>query len=372
MRGTSSAVLAVAIAAALAAPASAEAGGITFDQVQYRIAGNQPRPTAFDFETDYQRALGSAQKMAASTNATPEETKRVSRKVAALAGAAFSGQVALGMLQSSIPGFGSMIAGAAGDAFHSAMLGQLRANAGDAQGMLRNGSLSRYAFNAQGWERVESPQFNTVVIIKPELHQAIVLDTAHKTWTRRPVSDAELQSGGAALGSMLINYSLNSQVAPSLASRTIDGVATSGVTSDATVVASSASGSCSNGTARMLNTVYYANEISAPALLQAQDSVSQVVEMPGCVPRINGDVPTDHRLAVVRITDVNGGAADPSNDQGVLKVLQADREAAFGAAGFAKDGGAETATIVTERGHIRTLGAEDQSLFEIPSGYTEK
>ncbi len=340
------------------AGAAPQAGGLAFDQIQYALGAKQPRPTASNFATDYRLAQTPGTNVNPSRggpDATAQTVEMASTLASNLAGAG-------GANVSGLTGLGAHI-GAGLFARHAES--QARSAAPDASAA-HAGTLVRFAFNAQGWERIETPQNHQVVIFKPELREEIVLDTEAKTWREQTVDDATTANGGPIAGTATSAYAEKSATIPAVA---VDGRPAAGAQSTVSITATGAKGACRNGRFDILDTSYVSN-LAIPAALARYEALHELSLQPGCVPTVTGPLPSVNHLAVFRIVDVNGGItenlspADPTS--ALLAKMRAD---AYGPAGYARGSKTAPSTIVTERGNLRQLGPNDAGLFEVPADY---
>ena len=253
---------------------------------------------------------------------------------------------------------------------HRGLFGSIM-NAADmakgAYGALRSGAASsNYYWN--GWRRTDDVGAQTATISKPDRHQIIYLNLAKKTYriadtsvARVPETPAPYERSGNPQGqapqpgSGKLDISVSSQM---LGPKTIENVPTIGYRQNFKLSATKSTGSCVDGGFQTTMTEYISAyvEPSVTAMTGMRQRANvprpeRMVMRPGCTPSITmhasqgPSVPGD-RLAMWVLMSLSGGA---QTAQGAMS------------------GGFQT---LIERGHVRTLGPADASLFEIPRDFT--
>ena len=342
--------------------AGAAAPNIAYDEIVKFVVSGTPPPIG-SFDTDY--AAIAAPKVAAT--AKPAAAKK---------------RGLFGGIVGALAGGGDPASAIAGNAAGNAM-----ADAGDAMavrigdgmfagmaaGLARftNGSLLHYAYY-NGYERIDDVQSNTATILKCVQHQRIALDLANKTY-RIENTDAESSDSGRDRASV---NSSSRGCTPAKAPRSIPGTAVMSMTSTTRALAPAkasgilargyastnsmaiekATGSCKNMSFSVAQTTYLSDYPIAsaycplPKAIRHPQAVTEMMPPPeGCklTPVLHASgptVPTD-RLALYQLMTMGGASA---NAQSV------------GPGGM---------SFLTERGNVKTLGATDASLFEIPADY---
>jgi len=247
--------------------------------------------------------------------------------------------------------------------------------ASNAMKMFTTGVATRhYYYN--GWTRTDTMLTQTAEIDKPDQHEIIMLDLAAKTYT---IIDTNVQSppptanpyqppaapGGPPPpppkpGTMKLAVTSTST---SLGPLTIDGVPTSGYSQDFKMVASQATGSCSDGSFETTMTEYLSN-FADPTIKATSAGSPGMMNMTMPMQSISGGT---RQGCVPTITANHAGNASPPGGRLALYTAMTLKGAS------SEQSGAQSGSFVTliERGDVRTLGSADESLFEIPPGFTK-
>jgi len=177
--------------------------------------------------------------------------------------------------------------------------------------MMKTGRLTRWTYYwVKQWVREDDPVAQTATITKCAQHQIIHLDLAKKTYAIvttgtngcPPAGESAPPAMGppgmrgqenAAPGTMDVTIDNN---AKDLGPKVLDGIQTTGSSSDLSVVMSNATGSCKNGSSQMSQVVYISN-IDKPRAycpLPARrgalpSSPTEAVSRGGCVPTMHGN-----------------------------------------------------------------------------------
>jgi hypothetical protein len=265
----------------------------------------------------------------------------------------------VGSLSESIPGEpgGSNT----GDTLGEAVAGQ-SAPSGSASrtssmtNLLHAGRLIRYTFYfTKGWIREDDPVAQSATISKCDEHVVIRLNLAKRSYVQTATGGAGsdcFQMPGAPANAQPGTVDLTiDETAQPLGSKVIDGIATTGTSTNVRMTAANATGSCQNGQLG-LSRITYVSNIQKPraycplanAPVVATDP-TQFVAQGGCKPTLHRNVaPTD--VADVKLEMyllMNTGSQPGGRRLGML----------------------------TERGHVTVLDAPSADpLFEIPAGFT--
>jgi hypothetical protein len=355
-----------ALAVAPGAPFAAPAPGVAYDEIVRVLVNATPAPPG-SFQTDL-AALNNA------SIAPPSPTPAPKRGLnfGALANIALNG---------GSPG--SIAGAAASDAVGAALENSLDRSLGAqfaALGSSLRGFLSphlmRYAYY-NGWERVEDVTAQTATIRKCDIGQVVQLDLAKRTYSiydpnsepppaapapaqpRRgpPPTAPPPQPPGTAVAEI-------SATTRALGPQRIENLPTNGYVSTASFAMTQATGSCKNANAS-ISTTEYLSALNRPTVTSCPvrrppvpETASDVAAPPqptgGCRPTMSfhqsgPPVPAD-KLSLYSLVTMNAGAgATPA-------------PAASGGLGIG---------FLTERGNVRSLGAENASLFDIPAGFTK-
>jgi hypothetical protein len=331
-------------------PSSAPALNIAFDQIDRTLGGTAtpPPPDAF---ADEVQAAKDAQKGT---------------------GMAMPGQPSLGqMAVSMIPVVGTVFAMSQAKKQEEAAKKQQQAMMDEMAGN-KPPVLTRYAFY-NGWTRVETA--NSIVITKPDQHLMIFIDPVAKTYrsydTNAPAQTVEASAaaastqGGEATADSMVSVNQADAI-------TIDNQPVSGYSEEAIVTLSASSGSCHDGTFRAKELEYF-SQLPEPLPQTKEDPLDLLA------------LPNDCSAAIQRQTS---GIALPVGEMYVYKLVTVVRDANAPTQqpgqGMTIDPAAITQMqnsqgnthppnymLLSQRGNIRQLTAADESLFEIPQGYTE-
>lgn len=351
-----SAAVALAVFVAPAAPSAAPPPGLAYDEI-VRVVVNATPPPPGNFAAD----VAAIQTAPAAPSAPPR--RRGLGNIANIAGAVLSGgganavagAVASEAISASIEG-----------ALEASMAAQFSGLAASARSFLQP-HLLRYAY-WNGWERVDDVAAQTATIRKCDLGQVVTLNLAQKTYTVSvPGSEPEASAPPAprrgrapdpqAPGTAVADLT---ETTRSLGPLRIENQPTTGYDATTSFTMSQATGSCRDGGAS-IRTVEYLSPLNRPAVTSCPirrplvpQTASEAVTMPtgGCRPtftvRRSGPTPPGSKLSLyslVTFAQAGSGAATPPPGGG------------FG--------------FLTERGSLRTLGATDASLFEVPTGFTK-
>jgi hypothetical protein len=348
---------AVAFAALLmpGTPSAAPPPGLAYDEI-VRIVANATPPPPGNFQNDV--AALNAQQTAAAATPTPAPRKRMG----------------FGNIIGAIAGGGNVAGAAGGAVAQNAADNAVQSSLGARFGAMGAGfanfltpHLMRYAY-WNGWERVDDVTAQTATIRKCDAGQVIHLNLAAKTYTiyapnsepapaaprgaPGPRGPAQAEQPGTAVSTF-------SNTTTSLAPLRIEGQPTSGYDTTTSFSTTQATGSCHNGSAGM-QTVQYISPLTRPSVnscpVRPPEGLPETAGPPpptgGCKPTFSmhtsGPTPPTNRLALYSLVTfgaANGSTPPPS-----------------GASSFA---------FLTERGNIKTLGAADAGIFDVPQGFTK-
>jgi hypothetical protein len=320
---------------------------LQYDQISRFIVAPATPPAPGSFSEDFQLAM-SASPMPGSPGSNAATPAPKHRGLGGLVG---------GM----IPGMSS---GNPGDA----SAGAAPAGAMAMMNMMRTGHLMRYTFYyTKGWIREDDPLAQTATISKCNEHIFITLDLAKKTYTQTSTQPAggncvemPSMSGGrpgggspqanTAPGTEDLTISAKSQ---NLGPKTIEGIATSGNSSDLSMASTNATGSCQNAQFGM-STVTYISQIGKPRAycpLSSRPAVAtdptQVAARGGCKPAIHGSPGS--------MSAMNGNKLE------MYILLNYNSQESRGHA----------VGMLTERGHVAWLYTpQADQLFSIPPDFT--
>ncbi len=245
-----------------------------------------------------------------------------------------------------------------------------------AMNMLKNGTPSTHYF-LNGWERTDDPVSQTATIRRADLGQIIHLNLANKTYyiesmnaqsppeetpppmSSRPMGPQPSPQPGTA--KMTISAST-----AGLGPKTLDGQSTNGYKMSFKMSVTQATGSCSNGSFSTSMTEFI-SQYPEPTVATAGGKTvtkkptydpQRMSVKPGCKPTITantkiGPTPPSGMLPLWMYMDM--GAS--------MNAQQAQAQAGQGAGG--------SFGFMVERGNVRTLGASDSSLFQVPAGFTQ-
>jgi hypothetical protein len=228
--------------------------------------------------------------------------------------------------------------------------------------------LTRYAFY-NGWTRVETA--NSIIIRKPDQHLTIFIDPKTKTYrifhsssamqSTQSSSDGETSSGGSADAKSIISMG-------AAAGETVDGQQLAGYSTEAIVTLSNSQGSCHDGTFRAKQLVYFA-QMPEPLRLPKEKPIDTLALPEGCsaviqretsgAPAPAGPMYVYKLITVIRDPNsaVNQGSSNAMPDMSAVMGGSHQTPANY--------------MKLSQRGNIRTLTAADESLFEVPAGYTQ-
>jgi hypothetical protein len=349
---------------AIAAPATAPAG-IAYDEVDYFAAPRTARPVP-DFAAHYAAAQASSPIQASAIAAGSQSQAGPRRRGVAGAIAAAAAASALG----SLPGIGGAIGAQAAQAAVRAAIDGATSGGATVKpiGSVLVGHVSRWAFS-NGWVRAEMPSMNRVTIMKPDRKEIVMLDTAAKTYTRLPWDETAATYDEKVLARAV--FDVSNPTTSRAAVQPIGGVPANGLLTRSHVTVSAVSGvPCKASSYELVTTTYYASDIIAPAIAQANDARAGLAAPPGCAPA-TGPAAADPHLALFRVVDLNGGVSSLDHSDPLQRMLSGIRAPLVDDVGMPKPGVEPMRTWVTERGNLRTLSAADANLFEIPSDYRE-
>jgi len=246
-----------------------------------------------------------------------------------------------------------------------------------AMNMVKNGTPSTHYF-LNGWERNDDPIAKTATIYRGDLKQIIHLDLGKKTYYIETMGEKM----GAETPPPMPSGSQGPQAPPepgtakmtisastaALGPKTLDSQPTQGYKMSFKMAVTEATGSCKNGSFQTSMTEFISQfpepMVGTPSgkvipRKSALDPQKMVVK-PGCKPTITanakvGATPPSGMLALWMFMDMSGAmnSAQPNNTQSATPPPG-------GSFGF-----------IVERGNVRTLGASDKSLFEVPAGFTQ-
>ncbi|HYK54578.1 MAG TPA: hypothetical protein VEV38_13725 [Candidatus Eremiobacteraceae bacterium] len=234
------------------------------------------------------------------------------------------------------------------------------------QDMFKSGVPMTYYY-LNDWERQDDPGKQTATIYRPDRKQIIHLDLAKKTYTiedlgdqtpmpesaqppQQPNQPPSSPEPGTAKQDITISSSL-------IGPKTIDGVATTGYTSDFKVVTTQATGSCQNGTYEAsiddyVSTIVPPNASTSDWLKHAMTiSPSAYASQGGCTPTITmhkavGATAPPGRLSLWEVITFKGGQQQQSQNM-------------------------QSFSTYVERGNVKILGPGDAALFDVPPGFTK-
>jgi hypothetical protein len=233
--------------------------------------------------------------------------------------------------------------------------------------------LTRYAFY-NGWTRVETA--NSIIITKPDQHLTVFIDPGAKTYrsydTNAPAQTVD--AGAAAASTESGEATADSMISMNQAdSTTIDDQPVMGYSEEAIVTLSGSSGSCHDGTFRAKELEYFA-QLPDPLPQTKEDPLDLLALPDDCSATIqrqvsgasfpSGEMYVYKLVTVVR--DPNTATQQPSqgmsiNSSAMMQQMQGSQANAHPL----------NYMLLSQRGNIRQLSAADESLFEIPQGYTE-
>jgi hypothetical protein len=329
---------------------------LQYDEISRVIMAPATPPAPGTFGEDYQVAMS-----AAAPQATPSNIETPAARPHGI----------MGSLSGVIPGMPGGSNTGEGPPAQTASSGGGPGNApSGAMGMMnlmRTGHLMRYTFYyTKGWIREEDPVARTATISKCNEHIFITLDLAKRTYTQTntqpqgsncfqmPMSGGGSPRGGGAQsnaqpGTEDLTIDATAQ---DLGPKTIEGIPTTGSSSNLTMASTNATGSCKNSQFGMARVVYvsrigkpraYCPLTSAP--LVASDP-TQVAAQGGCKPTLHG-----------------GGTGMNFNSQNLEMYLLMTMQSA--------EMRGRSMGMLTERGHVTWfLKPQADPLFEVPAGFT--
>lgn len=303
----------------------AASSGVQYDQLVKLVLGSQATPEAGTFEPDWQASMNAVQ----TANNQPQ---------------------------------------------HHGLFGNIMNTlnqAKNAMSIFQTGMPStEYYWN--GWQRSDDLSAQTATITKPQQHQIIYLDLKNKTYRiedttvhpvtftpppyERPQGPSGSPPPSPQPGKAKVRITVSTT---SLGSKVVGGQQSDGYKLDFKIVSTQATGSCTNGT---LETAMITWDSRLPEPRLATVSGPSMPKRPavpnpelgsfkmGCKPTITarthmGASPPENRLAMWQLVMLNAGA----------QTSQGSAQGGF--------------TTMIERGNVKTLGAGDASLFEIPAGF---
>ena len=232
-------------------------------------------------------------------------------------------------------------------------------------GMMKAGVPMTYYY-LNDWEREDDPGKQVATIYRPDRKQIIHLDLAKKTYTIEDMGDhtpapqapqPPSQPGqpepspqpGTAKQDITISASM-------IGPKTIDGVATTGYSSDFKIATTEATGSCQNGTVETTVDDYISAIV--PPNAKTNDwlkrgmsvSPSMFAAHGGCTPTVTmhkavGATAPEGHLSLWEIMTIKGGQQSGQAPQSFSSYL--------------------------ERGNVKILGPGDAGLFDVPAGFTK-
>jgi hypothetical protein len=324
--------LAAVVLAVAARPAGAAGGGLAYDELTRMVISTQgsgpPEAGSYangSFAADFQAAVNSAQ-----------PPKHHNGMFSSITNAIEMGQQAMNEIKTGMP-------------------------------------ATHYYLN--GWERTDDPALQTATIYRGDLRQTIHLDLAKKTYyietadekvfegtpppmvSARPGPQPSPQPGTAKMA-----FSASSAA---LGPRTLDGQPTNGYKMTFKMTVSDATGSCKNGSFATSMTEFISQfpepTVSTPSgkVVSKKSSYDpqRMAVTPGCKPTVTantkmGATPPSGMLPLWMYMAMNGSMAAQQQ-----QPPNAPQGSGFG--------------FLIERGNVRTLGASDASLFQVPAGFTQ-
>lgn len=355
------AAVAFALLLAPASPSASPGPGLAYDEI-VRVVVNATPPPPGNFAADV-AALSTQATVATPTPAPRKRGISLGAIAGVIAGGGGAGDIA-----------GAAAADAASNAADNAMQASLGAQFGGLAASARSflvPHLMRYAY-WNGWERVDDVTAQTATIRKCDAGQVIQMNLAAKTYAiynpaaeptpgppapmpaRRgappPSRPAQPGTGVAAL----------TETTRGLGSLRFESTPATGYDTTTTFAMRQSTGSCHDGNAT-IDTLQYLSGLARPTVASCPirrppvpTSADEAVSTPGgCRPTFSanrtGPTPPSNRLALyslVRFSGGNGPTPAPGSQASGVGFL-------------------------TERGNLRTLGAPDAALFEIPAGFTK-
>jgi hypothetical protein len=312
-------VVALVVAAAPSGTVAAT-GGVQYDQLtRFGVPGN-PTPLPDNFAANFKTAVDNA----VGFNNAPKAHGLFS----AVANAVKMGKAAASLFKSGVP-------------------------------------MTYYYLN--DWQRQDDPGKQIATIYRPDRKQIIHLDLAKKTYTiedmgdRTPMPETapppqqpDQPPSSPEPGTAKQDVSISSSM---IGPKTIDGVATTGYSSDFKVVTTQATGSCQNGTYEAsiddyVSSIVPPNAQTSDALKHAM-MVSPTAYAPqgGCVPTV-----TMHKAV---------GPTAPSGHLSLWEIITfkgGQQQQGQNMQGF---------STYVERGNVKILGPGDAGLFDVPPGFTK-
>jgi hypothetical protein len=313
---------------------------LQYDEISRMIVPPATPPAPGSFADDYQVAMNSA------TAATPTPAPR-KHGLAALTNA-----------------IGSMESGTMAGVSNG-MMGMM----GEMQDLMRTGRVMRYTFYyTKGWIREDDLAAQTATISKCRENQFITLNLAAKTYTvastapkagncfNMPTSTNTAPQAAAPKqqpGTEDLTLEAKSQ---NLGSRSIDGIATTGSSTDFKMAATNATGSCRNGEFGFA-VVRYVSGITPPRAYCPLPIPPPITTNPVHAAAQGGCTPTLHGQMNVSLDQIAANKLDLYS----LMTMHA-----------ANDSGGRAMGMLTERGHVAWLRAQQADpLFTIPPGFTQ-
>ena len=260
---------------------------------------------------------------------------------------------------------------------HHGMFGSIQnamAMSEQAMNLIKVGTPSTHYY-LNGWERTDDPGHQTATIYRGDLHQTIHLDLANKTYYIETPDEKVFESGPrppmakpngtpppAQPGTAKMTISATSA---GLGPKTLDGQSTNGYKQTLKMTVTNATGSCSNGSFGMAMTEFISrypeptvSTSSGKAIPQKSSyDPEQMGVKPGCKPTVTartkvGPLPPSGMFALWTFMDMSGSMNSTPQQSANVPA----------GSGFG---------FLVERGNVRTLGASDASLFQVPAGFTK-
>jgi len=236
------------------------------------------------------------------------------------------------------------------------------------QSLFKSGVPGTYYY-LNNWERQDDPGKQTATIYRPDRKQIIHLDLAKKTYTiedlgtqtpmpesAQPPSQPNQPQPSPEPGTAKQDVTISSSL---IGPKTIDGVGTTGYTSDFKVVTTEATGSCQNGTYEAsiddyVSSIVPPNASTSDWLKHAMTvSPAAYASHGGCTPTmtmhkaVGATAPPGH-LSLWEVITFKGGQQQQQQGQNMQ--------------GF---------STYVERGNVKILGPGDAGLFDVPAGFTK-
>ena len=199
------------------------------------------------------------------------------------------------------------------------------------------GALRHYIVASNGWVRIDDPNTNLTIVIKPELRTTYLIDTNAQTVRSASYAPAAVPQAAGASGTAAVDDRVEA-----LGPATLDGIAATGYRTTSTLRINDG-GACRDATITSSRVEYF-----APYRI-ASDAANTA---PASAPSSGGCDPS--------ATARHGGAKIPA---GALVVYEANTVETTTPAGT------DRYTFVLERGNLQERAAADLSVFDVPAGY---